>query len=236
MPYKNISPSFGINTAPLLGGGVNYNIFPWIRLGLNYGWSWVQRDQRYNSIQQLSYPGNISEYTNILWTSQKGGLAYSDYRFNHHDLDLTAEFNLAELWHVRQSKWFNLYLGTGLGYMFGKGRTYNLSMGFAEYEDSANIINGSHVAANWSYGSWLYGKNEGFSANKVYVPAVLNIEFDVDPSWTVGVKGQYDFVINPGNVAPKEVATTAITIRYNFAGSKFGYKARYYYLKSKMQK
>ena len=234
VPYTNVNPSFGTNTSPLFGGGVNYNIRPWVRLGLNYGWSWVQREQRYNSVQQMNYPGSRPEYTNIPWTSQKGGLVYSDYRFNHHDIDLTAEFNLAELNPKRKAKWFNVYLGTGVGLMLGNGRIYDLSMGFAEYEDPTNNQGGVQVADNWSYASWLYGKNSTFGAvNRAYIPATLNIEFDVNPSLTLGIKGQYDFIINPGTVAPKGIANAAITIRYNFTGRKHGFKARYNYIKAK---
>ncbi|MCF0175248.1 MAG: OmpA family protein [Bacteroidales bacterium] len=233
VPYEGVSQSPGTGTAPLFGGGINYNIRPWVRLGLNYSWSWLSREQRYGTIQDMKYPGSRSEYTDIPWTSEKGGLAYSDYRMYHHDLDLTAEFNLAEIWPKRDARWFNLYLGTGVGYMFGSGRVYDISMGFAEYEDPDNMQNGLQVSDNWSYGSWYSSKNHDFDANGLYIPAVLNVEFDVHPSWTIGLKGQYDFLINRADMAPAGIASAALTIRFNFAGHKHGYKARYERMKAK---
>ncbi|MCF0174933.1 MAG: OmpA family protein [Bacteroidaceae bacterium] len=232
VPYKNVNPSFGTNTAPLLGGGVNFNIRPWVRIGLNYSWSWIQREQRYGEIQDMKYPGTRPEYTNIPWTTEQGGLVYSDYRLNHHDIDLTAEFNIAEIWPQRKARWFNVYIGTGVGYMFRNGRVYDMSMGYAEYEDPNNYKNGLQVAENWSYGSWLYAKATRNNSNGFYIPANLNFEFDIHPSWTIGIKGQYDFIINPGDFNPKGIASAAITVRFNFAGHKHSHKARYNYVKA----
>ena len=228
VPYANDHASQWVNTYPMFGGGLNYNIRPWIRLGLNYKWSKLNRDQRYPEIVTANYAGNSSAFNDVPWTSAEGGAAYSNYRLPHHDLDLTVEFNLAEIWKNRKAQWFNLYIGVGAGYMFTSGRVYTMSMGTAQWQDPNNYDkNGNQVANNWKEASWLTADNSKFNADGWYIPAVLNFEFDVDPSWTLGLKGEYDFLIKRKEFAPKGIAYAAATVRYNFSGHKFGWKARY---------
>ena len=228
VPYANENASKWLNTYPMFGGGVNFNIRPWIRLGVNYKWSKLNRDQRYSDIIPVNYAGNSNSFNAVPWTSVEGGKAYSNYRLPHHDVDLTVEFNIAEIWKNRQSQWFNMYLGVGAGYMFTSGRVYTMSMGTAQWQDPNNYVNGNvQVANNWKEASWVTADNATFNADGWYIPAVLNIEFDVNPSWTLGLKGEYDFLIKRKEMAPKGIAYAAATVRYNFSGHKHGWKARY---------
>ena len=227
VPYDNVNASGWTNTYPMFGGGLNYNIRPWIRLGLNYKWSKINRDQRYSSVIPENYVGTSNAYNQVDWQTKDGGLVYSNYRLPHHDLDLTFEFNFAEIWKNRKAQWFNMYIGVGAGYMFNSGRVYGMSMGTASWQDPDNIQNGVQVQDNWKEVAWVTTGNEKFNADGWYIPVTLNLEFDVDPSWTLGVKGEYDFLIKRKEMAPKGIAYAAATVRYNFSGYKFGWKARY---------
>ena len=212
----------------MFGCDLNYNIRPWIRLGLNYKWSKLNRDQRYTGVVPANYGGSSQAYTEVDWTTVEGGNAYSNYRMGHHDLDLTFEFNIAEIWKNRKAQWFNMYLGVGAGYMFTTGRVYTMSMGTAQWLDPANYNEkGEQVQNNWAEASWLTASNDKFEGDGWYIPATLSFEFDVDPSWTLGLKGEYDFLIKRKAMMPKGIAYAAATVRYNFAGYKHGWKARY---------
>ena len=227
VPYANQNASSWVNTYPMFGGGLNYNIRPWIRLGLNYKWSKLNRDQRYTGVVPANYGGNASQMSQIKWTKVEGGNAYSNYRMPHHDLDLTFEFNIAEIWKNRKAQWFNMYIGVGAGYMFTSGRVYTMGMGTAQWQDPENYKDGVQVQNNWAEASWMTADNEKFEGDGWYIPATLSFEFDVDPSWTLGLKGEYDFLIKRKEMMPKGIAYAAATVRYNFSGHKHGWKARY---------
>ena len=188
---KNTNTVRGVEIAPFVGGGVNYNIRPWVRLGLNYAFSKYQREQRLSQIEA-------------------DGTAYRDQRMLYHDVDLTGEFNILELWPSRQNKRLNIYLGTGFGCMFAKGSAYDIRMGTVETDKSTS----TRDDITWQ--AWLKAKNSHSYGNSFYIPARLNVEYDLSPNWTIGAKGECNFLLKKRDYLPAQTELAGVLVRYNF--------------------
>lgn len=221
LDFKNVDPTRAITIAPEFGAGVNYNLRPWIRLGLNYEFSKYNREQRFSEFQEL--PSLLVPSQGITDLVQKdGGTIYRDMWTMYHNADLTFEFNLAELKRNRRSGRFNLYAGVGVGYMFANGNLYDLGMGFERWEDPSNYQNDLQVKDNWQSLAWVNATNTRHDFKSLYIPASLSAEYDVSPRLTLGVKGQYRHLIScDAALAPKGVVAAAFVVRYNFVGKKY---------------
>lgn len=219
LKFKSIDPSSGTSIAPEIGLGVNYNLRPWIRLGLNYEYSKYKREQRMGNFEAIdpSFDGTSSGLTEN--TANRGGVAYRKLWDMYHNADLTAEFNIMQFWPNRKCTQFNLYAGTGVGMMFAKGNTYTLGMGNEQWEDPNNAAGSTD---NWTSHTWLKAENSRHNYSSVYVPVVLSAEYDVMPQLTLGVKGQYKALFTSDDFAPSGLETAAIVVRYNLVGAKQG--------------
>ena len=220
--FENINPPAGTSTAVETGAGVNYNIRPWIRLGLNYEFSKSKREQRLSALVPM---GPIMDMTGTSTTELReinGGMAYANQWTQYHNVDLTVELNVMELWKNRNCTRFNLYAGTGVGAMFAKGNTYTIGMGYEEWEDPDNYQDGLQVSDNWTSVAWVRANNSRHNFNSHYVPFSLSAEYDVLPQLTLGLKGQYKALFSSNDFAPDGLVSAAVVVRYNFAGKKQG--------------
>lgn len=209
---KNVDASSGTNVSPLVGLGVNYNLRPWVRLGFNYEFSKFCREQRFSDFQPVA-PKLHSTGTP---TEQYGGRVYSNMWTQYHNIDLTAEFNVMEIWKNLQNKKFNLYVGTGVGCMFANGNTYDIAMGYERWSSSDNYENSVQVGDNHELYSWMTANNSRHSFSSLYVPVVLSAEYDINPKWSAGVRGGGKFLFSSDDFAPKNVWSAAVVVRYNF--------------------
>lgn len=205
---KSVSAAAGTSVSPLVGAGLSYNIRPWVRLGLNYEFSKYKREQRFSDFQPLE-----PELNNGTPVENTGGLAYRNMWTHYHNVDLTAEFNLMELWPNRSSKRFNLYLGTGGGLTVAEGNTYALSMGYERYMEGTN-----HVIYDW-----MRANNHRHSFQSLYVPVVLSAEYDVTPRWAVGVRGSGKYLFTDHDCAPKNLWGAGVTVRHTFGAARRGF-------------
>lgn len=90
--------------------------------------------------------------------------------------------------------------------------------------NDANISNDGTVTITGNVST--HNRHENF--NKLYIPATLHIEADVSRQFTVGVKGEMDWLLNRQEVAPKHLIYALATVRYNFVQSR-ARKLRDYY-------
>ncbi len=219
LKFKSVNPAAGTSMAPEVGVGVNYNLRPWIRFGLNYEFSKYKREQRLENFEAVktSFDGTASGITQN--TVNNGGIAYRNLWNMYHNVDLTAEFNIMELWPNRSCNRFNLYAGTGIGMMFARGNTYTIGMGNEQWIDPNNATGN---VGNWASYTWVKAENSRHNYNSVYVPMVLSAEYDVMPRLTLGVKGQYKALLSSDDFAPDGLAAAAVVVRYNFVGAKKG--------------
>ncbi len=226
LDYKNINNATGTSVAPLAGLGVNYNLRPWVRFGLSWEISKYRREQRFDEFQPVAPSfGNPEEGFSKLENSY-GGLAYGKMRTGYNNLDLTAEFNIMEIWPNRKCSRFNLYAGVGAGAMFAKGSVYMIGMGNEYWVDPDNYdTNGTVVKDNWSSIAWVKAHNGHHDFCAFYIPVTLSAEYDITPRFTLGVKGGYKAVISCKDMAPEGIETLALVVRYNFVGAKQGFRS-----------
>ena len=203
--YENIDAKKSYSLSPAVGGGVDYTIRPWVRVGAEYLWSRYRGEQRFSQIE-ATMPMKL----------------YGNYLMNYHKAKLGVDFNFMEFWPQRKAQWFNVWVGTGVGYMMAKGNEYQMTFNTTVTEPGARSVtdvtidNGSSTITH----TVVKTTNEHSSFNQLYLPLSLNMEFDVSRRFTLGLKGEMDWMVNRKDIAPKNLIFGLATVRYNFVPSK----------------
>ena len=214
--YRNLDAKRSYRQSAAAGGGVDLTIRPWVRVGAEYIWSRYRREQRLSALDAETMPVK----------------AYGNYMMNLHNAKLGVGLNLMEIWPERQAQWLNIWAGTGAGYTFGRGNEYGihfsntltqggqttpLTGGASISNDDAVTITGNVRTTN---------RHERF--NTFYIPASLHVEADLGRRLTVGLKGEMDWLLNRGDIAPKGYAFALVTLRYNLVPSRARVQRAYY--------
>ena len=216
--YRNIDAKRSYRQSAAAGGGVDLTIRPWVRVGAEYIWSRYRREQRLSALDAETMPVK----------------AYGNYMMNIHNAKLGVGLNLMEIWPERRAQWLNIWAGTGAGYTFGRGNEYGihfsntltltqggqttpLTGGASISNDDAITITGNVRTTN---------RHERFNA--FYIPASLHVEADLCRRLTVGLKGEMDWLLNRGDIAPKGYAFALVTLRYNLVPSRARVQRAYY--------
>ncbi|MCQ2138386.1 MAG: OmpA family protein [Bacteroidales bacterium] len=199
--FENINAGLNTYVAPMAGLGIDYNIRPWVRIGVGYEASLFNREQRFAAIAA-------------------DGTTYRNLGVLYHGIDLTADFNIMEIWKDRACKAFNIYLGTGAGLMFAYGNTYDIKMGFKETVDKTLYTD------NYKIETWVTAHNNPLSYNAPYIPANLSFEYDLSPRFTVGLEAGARYILGVGPYMPKLVENVGVTLRWNIVGLKQGCRTR----------
>lgn len=214
--YRNLDAKRSYRQSAAAGGGVDLTIRPWVRVGAEYIWSRYRREQRLSALDAETMPVK----------------AYGNYMMNLHNAKLGVGLNLMEIWPERRAQWLNIWAGTGAGYTFGRGNEYGihfsntltqggqttpLAGGASISNDDAITITGNVRTTN---------RHERFNA--FYIPASLHVEADLCRRLTVGLKGEMDWLLNRGDIAPKGYAFALVTLRYNLVPSRARVQRAYY--------
>ena len=214
--YRNLDAKRSYRQSAAAGGGFDLTIRPWVRVGAEYIWSRYRREQRLSALDAETMPVK----------------AYGNYMMNLHNAKLGVGLNLMEIWPERQAQWLNIWAGTGAGYTFGRGNEYGihfsntltqggqttpLTGGASISNDDAITITGNVRTTN---------RHERFNA--FYIPASLHVEADLCRRLTVGLKGEADWLLNRGDIAPKGYAFALVTLRYNLVPSRARVQRAYY--------
>lgn len=214
--YRNLDAKRSYRQSAAAGGGVDLTIRPWVRVGVEYIWSRYRREQRLSALDAETMPVK----------------AYGNYMMNLHNAKLGVGLNLMEIWPERRAQWLNIWAGTGAGYTFGRGNEYGihfsntltqggqttpLTGGASISNDDAITITGNVRTTN---------RHERF--NTFYIPASLHVEADLCRRLTVGLKGEMDWLLNRGDIAPKGYAFALVTLRYNLVPSRARVQRAYY--------
>lgn len=199
--------------SPDLSLGVKYHIKPWVRLGLNAGYTMVKSVNKDVVSETTVVPGfKVGDYTTDLEVQ-------TDLIQNRNDMhlagvDLNVDFNIMELWHNRKAQHWNLYAGVGVGYMHGWNRnTQTVAINETAIAQGDGYFN---VYNHASMDSW----HENAHLNLLYIPASLSLEYDVNPWWTIGVVGQYKYQPLDKEYSPKGIYSGGLVLRYNFVHKK----------------
>ena len=213
--YESVNAKKSYSLSPAVGGGIDYTIRPWVRVGAEYLWSRYRGEQRFSQIE-ATMPMKL----------------YGNYLMNYHKAKLGVDFNFMEFWPQRKAQWFNVWVGTGVGYMMAKGNEYTLSISNTITQDGVTSPITGNVTLDNSSSATVQGNvkstNEHSSFNKLYIPLSLHMEFDVTRRFTLGVKGEMDFVMNRKDIAPKNLIFGLATARYNFVASRAQKMQAYY--------
>ena len=214
--YRNLDAKRSYRQSAAAGGGVDLTIRPWVRVGAEYIWSRYRREQRLSALDAETMPVK----------------AYGNYMMNLHNAKLGVGLNLMEIWPERRAQWLNIWAGTGAGYTFGRGNEYGihfsntltqggqttpLTGGASISNDDAVTITGNVRTTN---------RHERF--NTFYIPASLHVEADLGRRLTVGLKGEADWLLNRGDIAPRRYAFALVTLRYNLVPSRARVQRAYY--------
>lgn len=214
--YENFDAKKSYKQSPAVGGGIDFTIRPWVRIGADYIWSRYRREQRFSTINTQVMPVKT----------------YGNYVMNTHSVKLGAQFNFMEFWPARKAQWFNIWIGTGVGGIFARGNEYGMWINNTMTENGTNKPIGSNTNINNDGTVTITGnvstRNRHENFDKLYIPATLHIEADVSRRFTVGVKGEMDWLLNRKEVAPKHLIYAMATVRYNFVQSR-ARKLRNYY-------
>ncbi len=214
--YLNVDAKKSYELAPAVGGGVDFTIRPWVRMGAEYLWSRYRREQRFATLDTQTMPVKM----------------YGNYLMNFHNAKLGVGFNLMELWPRRGAQWLNIWASTGVGYSFAKGNEYGMYINNTITEngqttpmtDGATISNDDVVTVTGNVRTT--NRHEEF--NKFYIPASLHIEADLSRQFTIGVKGEMDWLLKRDDIAPKNLIFALATVRYNFVPSRAKTLKQYY--------
>ncbi len=214
--YLNVDAKKSYKLAPAVGGGVDFTIRPWVRVGAEYLWSRYRREQRFATLDTQTMPVKM----------------YGNYLMNFHNAKLSVGFNLMELWPRRGAQWLNIWASTGVGYSFAKGNEYGMYINNTITEngqttpmtDGATISNDDVVTVTGNVRTT--NRHEEF--NKFYIPASLHIEADLSRQFTVGVKGEMDWLLEREEIEPKNLIFALATVRYNFVPSRAKAIKQYY--------
>lgn len=153
---------------PQVGAGIFFNFNPSFRLGLDYSYTRMLREQTNASL--LPQPdGGVK------------GDVYSDFKTNFHGVGLTGELNLLGLGGRKNP--LSLYVGTGLTCLFAAGNNYTIGVSNTIKPDkTGNMV---HVT----------GHNEGHRYVVPCIPAALSLEYVILPQVALRISGGYRFVL-----------------------------------------
>ena len=214
--YQNLDAKKSYKQSPAVGGGFDFTIRPWVRIGADYIWSRYRREQRFDKLDTQASPTK----------------SYGNYVMNTHNVKVGAQFNFMEFWPNRKPQWLNIWMGTGLGGTFARGNEYGIWIGNTISENGnttaffgdMNISNDATVTITGKVAT--VNRREKF--NKLFIPATLHIEADVSRQFTLGLKGEVDWLLNRKEVAPKNLIYALATVRYNFVRSRASKDREFY--------
>ena len=199
--------------APDLNLGVKYNIQPWVRLGVNAGYTMLKSSGNHSlSITTTDH--------NFLIGDRTGTLELKSDRLQNLNntylagVDANADFNILEIWPKRKAQWLILYAGAGVGYMRG----WNRNSQTWSYNERATATGDAYF--NGYSHSYLKSSEDKKHFNALYIPLSLSLEFDIQRQLTLGVIGQYKCIPTKSDFSPKGIYSAGVVIRYNFVKSK----------------
>lgn len=181
---RNANEGLKMQLTPEASVGLRYNIKPMARVALEAGWTQLNgRDKStFESKEAISGIVGDRPATGTLYQSRIKNRSKQNAIFT----DLKLEVNVMEMFRERKAQAWNLYLGVGLGYMHGWGRTYETwaykKELVAQGEDYFNGQTETGVESD---------THTDMDFNTMYVPISLSLEWDIIPALTAGFRAQY---------------------------------------------
>lgn len=200
--FENVGANQANLIQPYAEAGLFVNIRPWVRIGADYSYTRMIREQLYTSLQPLSGAGIIAGSTE--------GAAYRDFKTRFHGASLTGEFDLVEL--LGRGKGpgrLSLWLGTGVGCLLAQGNTWTLSVSDVMRSD------------NWTQTVHFGGNNDPHRYNSLFIPATLSLEYAFLPQVALSLGGGYRFLPGKTDLAPRHQAYAKVGLVFNLTGKRY---------------
>lgn len=185
-------------TQPFTGVGILYNLLSWIRLGADYSYTQMVREQLLSSLQTPSGSG--------LSPVSTGGTIYRDFKTRFHGASFTGEFNLLDLGGHGGSSRLALWAGTGIGCLFTQGYSWDVSI--------SNEVSSS----DWTQTVHFGAHNEPHRYTILCVPATLSLEYSILPQLALTLGGSCRFLPDESGLAPKSQAFATAGLLFNLTG------------------
>ena len=197
--FENVGANEVNLIQPYAGAGLFVNIRPWVRVGADYSYTRMIREQLFSSLPALSGDG-------ILAGSAEGSI-YRDFKTHFHGASLTGEFNLMEIGKNKGAGRFGMWLGTGLGCLFSQGNTWDIFV--------SNVLNADKQVVRFG------GHNEPHRYNALFIPVTLSLEYAFLPQVALSVGGGYRFLPMKQDLAPKSQAYAKVGLVFNLTGKRY---------------
>lgn len=208
-------------TPDVYAGGSVY-IFPYLRVGGSIGFNYIQSyatATNYGSWITYNYmlEGKPTTMT-TKWATLMDSNTMPTFR-----IGADVEFNPLNIWMKdRKLQEINLWVGTGLGYMYGNNYKAS-SMAFKE-QAYAKGDDYFHVYEH----SYIRSEGKNYNVNQLVIPFKAAVEYDIFPFLTVGVQGEVNVLPINVKYSPVCMGSASINVRYNFLGGRYkSYKTRY---------
>ena len=197
--------------APAVDLGVTYTIKPWVRIGLNAGYTYFKNADK-TSMQSYSTQGTGT-------AGGREGTSNTDYirvlnrnMVHAMELDANVEFNIMDLWHHRRAQHFNLWGGLGVGWAHTWATNFNTWLSDTEIVARAdsyfNVEDQINITSNRTFAK----------GDNIIIPIRLKAEYDIVPQWSVGLEGSFNILPLTRLNTPKNYWTAGAIVRYNFVG------------------
>ena len=174
---------------PQGGAGLFFNFSPSFRVGLDYSYTRMLREQFDNTLTQLRGGGVAGE-------------VFRDLKLSFHGVTALAEFNVLGA----AGGPLSLYVGAGAGCLFAAGYAYTIEVRDEVRADGM----GNKIS--------ISGHNEAQRYVTPCIPATLSLEYAFLPQVAVSFGGGYRFLLARGNeFAPKGQAYATLGLRFNLS-------------------
>lgn len=204
LDFQNVNPSFGATISPEIGGGLSYEFDFGLRIGGNYEFTKLRREQRLSALEPTSPKINQPGATYV------GGTAYRERWSQFNNADISFEYNFCNLMPAVKAVGVGLYLGTGVGVAITNGNTYTISMAHEELRTETSS------ADTWLMESWLSAENDIHEYKAIYVPVSFNAEYALSKMFAIGIRCEYKALFAKSvSLAPKGIFTAGAVIRMN---------------------
>ena len=205
--------------APSFALGVKYNIKPWIRVGLEAGYTLLKSKNESTfrtEATKTDYVGsNKNQYTQ---TTEEMAVLIDNHDQHVVSGDLNVDINLLRLFKADGK--FNIWLGTGVGYLWGWDRGTQTVM------SSSNVLDKTTESVDkWTatYGIETPGRDT--NTHGLFIPGRISFEYDICPLWTIGARAEYKYLPLDNELTPKGICNAGLSLAYNFVGKYYGKRA-----------
>lgn len=206
--YPNVNARRSLDFSPAVVGGVDFTLRPWVRFGAEYLWSRWRREQRPSVPDPSVMPFK----------------AYGSHLTDGHGVSLHADINFMCFRKAGRMHGFNIWAGTGVGFMSGVGNEYSLLFSTTQTHDGTTVPVGGDVSMGNEGSVTITGNvqslNEDFRFNRIVIPVTLHFEVDLSLRWTAGVKGEAAFLTGRDANAPERLFSVLFTLRHHFVRSR----------------